>query len=364
VDAPAPPVHSAQSSTSQDRSGRRAEHGVRASVVCWKSESAPDTLVWVRLTPLLLNIQDGACSFIQGLNDRMSAARDALQLPNFSGEPVIQIFSDYSGDSENSSPASTAHGKYRTYSFLFAAGEDGMASYRNEVLKIRQRHKVPADKEIAFKHIHKDDSIHSALPELVGAARGLNGFIFTLAVERSVRSLFGGQDANIKTARAGGLGSIKPGPLERALRVSYSIAFWLSVLAEEDQQAIWITDRDEILASPRIISETYQILSASLVEAGYRGARIGGSNHRLINIVDYDGFPGRDLLSIPDLVAGAVARCLSDLQESDFREQRGVDTILDIVTPQLGGSLNSVILTIEPPHYEGKIRWFERRSLG
>lgn len=304
-------------------------------------------------------MRDDAPGFALELNHNVTTAGQQLRLPDFTNEPVIHVFSDYSGQSEGAPPDIFPQSRYRTYTFLFTAGQDTIVEYRRQMESIRRKYHIPPEQEIAYSEIRNSDAIHAALPEIVSAVHRLRGFIFTLAVERSVPPLFGDETANLATARAAGLSFKRPGILERALRVSYSIAYWLAVMAKEQQVSVWVADRDEILEE-RHKESTHKILSNALEQMMFSGRKIGGK--ALFNIKEYHGFPAGDLLAIPDLVAGSVSRCLSDLQDPQFSEQRGVDVLLDILTPREGSALSGVIYTINPPDCRGRLTFVARRA--
>jgi hypothetical protein len=279
-------------------------------------------------------------SFLRALDHCLLHLRD-LQIPDFTGEPVVQVFSDYAGPDEGATIQAPNVPKFRTYSFMFTAGEIEIRRYREEMREIRRRYGMIADMRVEYKNIHNSVELRSALPDIANAIHRLNGLIFTLVVDSSIATIFGDAEENHRRARAAGLGPIKQAPLERALRVSCSLAYWLAMLVGKEQQALWLGDRDSIWANDNVKGATNIVLTRALEWVMYPGKRLGRT--ALFYIEKCPKLATGDLLSIPDLVAGTLARYMSDIREQNPREKVGLETLLGLVSPRPQSRLHNVI---------------------
>ena len=115
-----------------------------------------------------------------------SHIRGKLILPDLRafGNQSVGLFSDYSGESK---------GNYHIYSVL-VAGWNLVGPFHQRMLTIRDDHSL-GSKEIEFKDFRMGQ-IQRALPEYLQALDNLvPGFLFTLAVDKQLMTLFGPQEA-------------------------------------------------------------------------------------------------------------------------------------------------------------------------
>ena len=147
---------------------------------------------------------------------------------------------DYGGESKDA--------KYLTYSTL-VCGWNLTQQFLEMMRIVRQRHGL-GTKEIAFKDFRMGQ-LQRSLPDYLTALNAVPGFLFTLAVDKRLISLFGpqGKETRELIARAlaeVGAGNRKPEINEKLLRVVHVAAFLTGLLAHDGQKIFWMTDHDAI----------------------------------------------------------------------------------------------------------------------
>jgi hypothetical protein len=133
---------------------------------------------------------------------KKSHSRGKLVLPDlraFNNETVA-VFTDYGGESKEA--------KYFTYSTL-VCGWNLTRWFLDTMNAVRQTHGL-GDKEIAFKDFGMGQ-VQRSLPGYLNALDKLPGFLFTLAIDKRLRSLFGqgGKETRefiAQTLKSAGLG--------------------------------------------------------------------------------------------------------------------------------------------------------------
>lgn len=294
---------------------------------------------------LPLQFAPNAPTFVRELDRTLFELRDTWSIPDFAEEPIIHVVSDYAGLSEGPIPGD-AKQKFRTYSFLFTTN-DAINNYCAEIAAVRTFYQIAPTTDISYKELYRNDNLNAALPEIVNAILNIKGFVFSLVVENSIESIFGDADLNHRHALSRGY-RVKKGPVERTLRISYSIAYWLSRLVGKDQKCVWLGDRDDVYPNRRdpvsgdsMQSATENVLGQALLWTGFSGSLLGGV--ALFYIVECDRLARKDLLSVPDLVAGTLARFMSDLTEGKRSDRRGIHTLLGVLAPSRPSQLSNVI---------------------
>lgn len=219
------------------------------------------------------------------------------RLPSFHDAPSLLLASDYSGDHKTS--------LYQVLSFLIidprslVAWEANRRQIRSSLLR--------DDRRIAFKSLG-DSRRRAALMPFLRAASRLRGLCATFAIHRSIPSMFSPT----------GLPSLDKVPIslqarwtkksfERMLRIADLLSLILAGLSWPGQDVLWITDNDEIVADLNHHQDTVNILAN--VSSHYLAHDLG---HLRIATAQSDRGDRQleDLLSIPDLVAGATAELL------------------------------------------------------
>ena len=246
--------------------------------------------------PLALSLQD---------HIKRSHVRGKLILPDLRAFKNASVggFSDYGGESA---------GRYYTYSVLIC-GWNLAGPLHAKMKYIRARHGL-GTKEIAFKDFGMGQ-VQRALPEYLEALDNLlPGFLFTLAVDKSLITLFGPQEKAtyaqlaelVKTA---GLGERKPRVTEKLLRVVHLTAFLCGLLAHDGQKLFWMTDNDAICESEPLHRQMLELFGRVLPLYSREGCTfplLGGAKpfeERSLEMLD--------LLSAADIVAGALDQYLT-----------------------------------------------------
>jgi hypothetical protein len=264
----------------------------------------------------------------------------------------IGVFTDHSGEGP---------GRYNVYSLLIC-GMNMASGFHDHVDKVRSDHAL-RDKEISFKDLNMGQ-IRRALPSFLEAADHLPGLLYTVAVEKSIRSVFGTEsDTQQKIAKlleGFGLGNRPSKTAEKQMRIAHLVAYFVALLGADKQNVFWMTDHDEI--SPTI--EQHQLLMQLCFDRvlplyqrpGTQFGKLGGAlpfNERSVEM--------NDRLSLPDLVAGVIGDYLTkrDTQEPEnilIKEAAG-DVFLWLTKPGIG---LKKICTFLRPGLNGQI---ERGSL-
>jgi hypothetical protein len=256
-------------------------------------------------------------------------ARDAagkLLLPDLSAlaNRTIGIFSDYSGDSAAS---------YYTYAFLICAW-GSLGPFQSEMKRVRREFGL-GDKEIEFKDFGMGP-IRRALPTYLETLNGyVPGLLFTLIVEKRLKSLFGAQHKSTAQMLARMLeerefGRYRPHVAEKVLRVVHAAAFLTALLGHEGQRIFWMSDHDAICPNPEMHERLLWLYHNTLtVYTGKTFGRIGGGRPFEERSTDF-----LDLLSAADIAAGAVGQYFTGrnvLGQENVAVKPGADKVLEWV---------------------------------
>jgi hypothetical protein len=246
------------------------------------------------------SLENPDLGFMVIFNDVMKnlAARSPHRLPNIRIGQKIFIASDYSGQHD------LAH--YETFSFLFA----DLRHWRQwEERRIRVRQQYLADgRRMAFKNLG-DRQRRKALVPFLTAASSIPGLSVTVLINKGIKSMF---------QKQGKLDMSEPELLlyrhwnghtfERLLRAVHLVSFFLAGLSRHGQDVMWITDEDDIAANPNKLTELTQIwagVCSHYLQHDMGHLRCGTTK------CDNGSRQIEDLVSIPDLVAGALTEVLS-----------------------------------------------------
>lgn len=254
-----------------------------------------------------------------------SDIRGKLILPDLRafGNASVGVFSDYGGESS---------GAYYTYSVL-VCGLNIAGALHQAMKDIRDRHAL-GTKEIAFKDFRMGQ-IQRALPDYLNALDTLlPGFLFTLAVDKHLITLFGPQektthDQPAELLRSEGLGDRKPQIAEKLVRIVHLTAFLCGLLAHDGHKVFWMTDHDAICANAQLHQQTLNFFNRALLvykRQGYSFPVVGGAapfTERNIEMLD--------LLSVADIVAGSLDQYLTQrdtVAPEDISVKQGCDLVL------------------------------------
>ena len=255
---------------------------------------------------------------------KLSHARGKLVLPDLRalGNSSVAIFTDYGGESR---------GKYRTYSTLVCA-MSVTHPFSEKMKQVRQSHGLD-DKEIEFKDFGMGQ-LRRALPEYLAALDLLPGFLFTLAVDKRLGSLFGPDGKNTREMIATELAKVgiknrKPEVNEKLLRVVHLAAFLTGLLAHDGQKIFWMTDHDSIAPTKEMHDKLLALFQGVLgvyARPNCRYPLLGGARpfeERALQFLD--------ALSAADIVAGSIDQFLTQRATVSFEEMKvkpGCDQVL------------------------------------
>ncbi len=276
---------------------------------------------------------------------RLLHGRDELLLPDLRafGNRTVALFSDYGGEHKES--------KFHTYSFLIT-GLELAGHFQGSMAEIRRRHGLETT-EIAFKRF-REGRMRAALPDYLRALNNLlPGLLFTLVVDKRIKSLFGAesrQDREFvrRLLEDAGLGRRKPDVNEKAMRVVHLAALLAGLLAHDGQKIFWMTDNDAISEGEQGALDTLRMFARALGIYTREGVSVE-------TVEGATAFEDRhtdtlDLLSACDIVAGAVSDYMSkleDMAEADITVKEGSDRVLQWM-PVDGVGLRKVVLVARP----------------
>jgi hypothetical protein len=289
-----------------------------ANALTWKR---PDIQV---LDPAQPDRYSGLAHAIQGALNA-SHARGELMLPDLAAfaNETVSVFSDYGGESDSD---------YLTYSFLVCSWNCA-GPFLGKMAQVRQTFGLGA-KEIAYKDLRMGQ-VRAALQEYLTALNNmLPGFLFTVIIDKKIVSLFNTNDREGLTNVAGilkkeGLGDWKPAVAEKLLRVVHISAFLTALLISDGQKIFWMSDDDAICANQEMHETCLRIFGRAInlyADPTHKYPLAGGAKpfkERSVEMLD--------LLSVTDLVAGAVEQYLTRKDKAagaEFGVKEGADVIL------------------------------------
>jgi hypothetical protein len=248
----------------------------------WNSLNNPDLGLMIVFNDIMKNL----------------AARSPHRLPDLRSGQTIFIASDYSGQHDLA--------YYETFAFLFA---DLQYCAQWEEGRRRVRQKFLADgRRMAFKNLG-DRQRRKALVPFLTATSLIPGLSVTILIDKGVESLFQKhRKLNVNKPELHLYQHWDNHTFERLLRVIHLVSFFLAGLSRQNQDVLWITDEDAIAANPSRLTELTQILanvSSHYLEHDMQHLRCGTTKS------DDGSRQMEDLVSIPDLVAGALTEVLS-----------------------------------------------------
>jgi len=256
---------------------------------------------------------------------KRSDKRGKLVLPDLRAfnNQTVAVFTDYGGESKDA--------KYLTYSTL-VCGWNMTAAFHNMMKSVRQKHGL-GDKEIAFKDFRMGQ-LQRSLPGYLAALNSLPGFLFTLAIDKRLTSLFGPEskatrELIAKTLQQADLGERKPEVNEKLLRIVHIASFLTGLLAHDGQKIFWMTDHDSISPTREMHEKTlalFQRILGMYARQGHTFPLLGGALP-----FDDRSLDTLDLLSVTDVVAGSLDQYLTQRDSvaiPDIQVKAGCDLVL------------------------------------
>jgi hypothetical protein len=221
-----------------------------------------------------------------------------LLLPDISSSETICVFSDYGGEHKGS--------KFHSYSFLVCAhAPDLLQSQMGEIRK-RSGRDAPM-KEISYK-TKNYGPVKRAIPHYLHALDNLVvGGVFTFLVDKTIESLFAPTRQDFAKLTDEVLADVsmlylQPDVAEKLFRVVHFSAYLVALLSSPKQKVFWMTDHDAIAASQARHADLLKVFQRVLhLYTHNEFALLGGATPFAERDAGY-----LDLLSVPDLVAGAM----------------------------------------------------------
>lgn len=273
--------------------------------------------------------------------------RGTLLVPElrFDGNETVGVFSDYGGEHPGS--------RYITYSVL-VLGWNHAYSFLDDIEKIRTAYGINRSTEMSYKSL-RYGPLARCLPEYLRACDVVAGMLFTVAIHKSVPSVFGMPDKGtreylVSTLQEYGFGKRKPKVAEKLLRVVHIAAYLTSWLSCEDQKIFWMSDNDEIVPNSKRALQTIRLFQNVLQI--YSSHKFGMVGYATPNLMDDVGRLS-DYLSIADLAAGAIEGYLSRQEAAGYVAlNSSAEIILNWVGRQ-GIGLKKHTLIIRPDSKDG-----------
>lgn len=163
------------------------------------------------------------------------------RLPDFSEDSAVFMFSDYGGDHKGA--------KFNTYSFLLIAA-DKRGPFEEQVRLLREKYSL-GKKEIAYKDLAYGPIKRSIKDFLLLADNCIHGVIFTIAIDKSLDSVFGERKKGAwevlqAAAETVGAGEWHPSKLERMYRIYCPLVLMMDLVTDNEHKVLWQSDTDKI----------------------------------------------------------------------------------------------------------------------
>ncbi len=262
-------------------------------------------------------------SLNQGMGVRLS--RGELVLPNFKNCETVAIFTDYGGESKDS--------KFFTYTVTLV-GYNQLTFFEKKMSEIREKYKLNNPiKEIGFKDLRYGPIRDSLEEYLLAINNFVNGISFTLVVDKEIHSL---AEENKKESKyliakileERGFGTYKADVAEKVYRITNLISYLVHLLVPNGKKIFWMSDHDATIETEDMHKNMGNLLNNAIYS--YENVEYG-------TVVFAKPFAKEedtlflDLLSISDLIAGAIEHYLTRQKKfasSDFKISKGADQIL------------------------------------
>lgn len=167
--------------------------------------------------------------------------------------------------------------------------------------------KLSNRRRMSYKALN-DRQRRGALVPFLAAADQIPGLLFTVAIDRRVRSVFRAGGTLDRAELPPDFLHWKTTTIERAMRVIDLASFLLRGLSCEGQDLLWITDEDEVVANEdrlRVFVKTFGTVSGHYVAHPMGHVRIGTTRS------DTGRRDVEDYVAICDLAAGSLQELLS-----------------------------------------------------
>jgi hypothetical protein len=219
---------------------------------------------------------------------------DPFCLPDFRAASALLVASDYSGEHAKS--------PFLVSSWLFVA-QNALGPW--EQARSRVRRQYLGKRRMSYKGLG-DKMKAKALGPFLETADRIPGLCVTLAVHKRL----GGVAEGIDTSQPG-FAEFALWPrasLSKAVELAHFLGVLLASLSRPNQDVLWFSDQDEIAANTARLSQLTKLVAVTCsdyLEFSLGNLRCGTTAS------DAPDHGLEDLAAIPDLVAGALAECVS-----------------------------------------------------
>lgn len=220
-------------------------------------------------------------------------------LPDLRLDQTLLLASDYSGESSES--------PYLVFSFLITSSRV-WREWEQKRLQVRQEC-FSDSRRMSFKRLGDTQRKNALLP-LLDAANSLHGLSFSLALNKKCKSVFAeSPPLDLNNPEFEMYRKWKPAVLDKAFLILHVLGLLLAGLAAPKQDVMWFTDEDCIAANDERVCELTHLFACVIsqyltFDLGH--CRCGTSR------CDNGSLQIEDLLSIPDIIAGAIAEQMQD----------------------------------------------------
>lgn len=262
---------------------------------------------------LLPKVNEEYCGYSHLLAGALSTI---TELPDFSQDSKVAIFSDFGGENKEAD--------FNTYSFLIMA-YNKVGPFQDAVNAVREQHGIK-DHYSEFRYKRLDNGARlRALPQYLEIIdKYIHGAVITVAVDKSIKTLFGPTKGKAHThitklLADKGLGTWDGATGEKLMRICHAAAAFTSITTCPNQRLLWYCDNDAINAqgNSRDFKDTQSVFLNVLDMYCSHGFEILGFAKSFDDKSHLD-----DLLSVTDFAAGVV----QDLLQS---HTTGIDFIPD-----------------------------------
>lgn len=239
----------------------------------------------------LINIKNDCPPIIRQLNEILGQMRekDPSQFPDFSKADTVISLSDYAGDDQA--------GNYDCLSFFLVDFNNAgvWEIFRREFRK-NEKYFIG---EMQFKKINQDKVRQRILSQYLNLFDRINGLSLTFLIHRNVKKLIA-ESPHVVLEKEG-LGKWKPHIAEKLLRAIHFQMPLVYGLTSQKNMFSWLTDRDAITKDQQKLLEIFQRISSIYQTHTFRKFSLAVKfEEKSLGLVI------EDLMSIPDLVGGAV----------------------------------------------------------
>ena len=257
--------------------------------------------------------------FLNTLSDLFASAehRNPDIFTHLRNAKCLFVGSDYGGEHRVA--------RYQTLSFLIsdisecASWSHSRQRVRNVLLRDSRR--------LAFKNLN-DRVRGRALTAFLDFANNLRGVLITFVVHKSVQSLFVERGTlDVSGLNSTPLSGLSAPIAEKTLRVIHLLSLLLAGFSAAGQDVLWASDNDSIAANEsrlRSLVDAVARISSHILPHDLGNLRVATAKQ------DPGDLSLEDLLSIPDLSAGA----LSNVMEAMFGNHGALDAPFHLPRPE------------------------------